>query len=122
VGVTSILGRLAAKSTPSVFVAAGMGAAEVVAQLEASGEIHRVASPAAATVLLVVGGIPPALESSVAAVHDGMPHPRFHGLTGNVVERRGDAFIIEVYSGNKLKTVISRPEHLVLITPAPTLE
>jgi hypothetical protein len=76
VGVTSILGRLAAKSTPSVFVAAGMGAAEVVAQLEASGEIHRVASPAAATVLLVVGGIPPALESSVAAVHDGMPHPR----------------------------------------------
>ena len=56
------------------------------------------------------------------AVHDGMPHPRFHGLTGNVVERRGTAFIIEVYSGNKLKTVISRPEHLVLITPAPTLE
>jgi hypothetical protein len=76
VGVTSILGRLAAKATPSVFVAAGMGAAEVVAQLEASGEIHRVASPAAATVLLVVGGIPPALESSVAAVHDGMAHPR----------------------------------------------
>ena len=56
------------------------------------------------------------------SVHDGMPHPRFHGLTGNVVERRGDAFIIEVYSGNKLKTVISRPEHLVLITPAPTKE
>ena len=74
--MTSLLGRLAAKSTPQVFVAAGMGAADVVAQLEASGEIHRVASPAGATVLLVVGGIPPALESSVAAVHDGMPHPR----------------------------------------------
>ena len=53
-----------------------MGAAEAVAQLEASGEIHRVDSPAAATVLLVVGGIPPAFEPSVAAVHDGMPHPR----------------------------------------------
>ena len=76
VGVTSFLDRLAAKSTPPVFVAAGMGAAEVVAQLEASGGLHRVDSPAAATVLLVVGGIPPALESSVAAVHDGMPHPR----------------------------------------------
>ena len=74
--MTSFLDRLAAKSTPPVFVAAGMGAAEVVAQLEASGEIHRVDSPAAATVLLVVGGIPRALEPSVAAVHDGMPHPR----------------------------------------------
>ena len=71
-----LLGRLAAKSTPSVFVAAGMGAGEVVAQLESSGAIHRVDSPAAATVLLVVGGIPAALEPSVAAVHDGMPHPR----------------------------------------------
>ena len=75
-GLTSLLGRLAAKSTPPVFITAGMGAAEAVAQLEASGEIHRVDSPAAATVLLVVGGIPPALEPSVAAVHDGMPHPR----------------------------------------------
>lgn len=75
-GLTSLLGRLAAKSTPSVFIAAGMGAAEAVAQLEASGEIHRVDSPAAATMLLVAGGIPPALEPSVAAVHDGMPHTR----------------------------------------------
>jgi hypothetical protein len=76
VGVTSLLARLAAKSTPPVFITAGMGAAEVVAQLVASGKIRRVDSPAAATVLLVVGGIPPALEPSVVAVHDGMPHPR----------------------------------------------
>lgn len=75
-GVTSVLARLAAKSTPPVFIVAGMGAAEAVAHLEASGEILRVESPAAATVLLVVGGVPPALESSVATVHDGMPHPR----------------------------------------------
>lgn len=74
--MTSLLGRLAAKSTPPVFIAAGLGAADAVAQMEASGEIHRVDSPAAATVLLVLGGIPPALEPSVAAVHDGMPHPR----------------------------------------------
>jgi hypothetical protein len=76
VGVTSFFAGLAARATPPVFITAGTGAAAVVAQLEASGEIHRVESPAAATVLLVVGGIPPALESSVAAVHDGMPHPR----------------------------------------------
>ena len=52
------------------------------------------------------------------SVHNGMPHPRFQGLTGDVVERRGDAFVIELYQKNKLKTVIARPEHLRLITPA----
>lgn len=57
-----------------------------------------------------------------SSVQKGMPHPRFQGLTGNVVERRGDAFIIELYSKNKQKTIISRPEHLRLITPAPTQE
>ena len=57
-----------------------------------------------------------------ASVHKGMPHPRFQGLTGNVIERRGDAFVIELFSKNKLKTIIARPEHLRLITPAPTEE
>lgn len=54
-----------------------------------------------------------------ASVHRGMPHPRFQGLTGAVVDRRGDAFVIELYAGNKKKTVIARPEHLRLITAAP---
>ncbi len=53
------------------------------------------------------------------SVHKGMPHPRFQGLTGKVVAQRGDAFIIEAYAKNKLKTVIARPEHLKLITAAP---
>ncbi|HET6403772.1 MAG TPA: 50S ribosomal protein L21e [Candidatus Thermoplasmatota archaeon] len=56
------------------------------------------------------------------SVHKGMPHPRFQGLTGNVVERRGDAFVIEIMAKNKQKTIIARPEHLRLITPAPTQE
>lgn len=56
------------------------------------------------------------------SVHKGMPHPRFQGLTGSVVERRGDAFVISVMSKNKRKTVISRAEHLRLITPAPTAQ
>ena len=56
------------------------------------------------------------------SIHRGMPHPRFQGLTGNVVERRGDAFVIELYAKNKQKTIIARPEHLRLITPAPTQE
>lgn len=64
---------------------------------------------------------PPGTKVAVTinpAVQKGMPHPRFQGLTGSVVERRGDAFIIALYAGNKLKTIISRPEHLRLITPA----
>ncbi|MEA3199061.1 MAG: large subunit ribosomal protein L21e [Thermoplasmata archaeon] len=57
-----------------------------------------------------------------ASVQRGMPHPRFQGLTGNVLERRGDAFVIAVRAGHKVKTIIARPEHLRLITPAPTQE
>lgn len=57
-----------------------------------------------------------------ASVQRGMPHPRFQGLTGNVIERRGDAFVIELLQKNKLKTVIARPEHLRFITAAPKQE
>jgi large subunit ribosomal protein L21e len=41
-----------------------------------------------------------------------MPFSRFHGLTGVVVGQRGAAYEVDVYDGNKLKTVVARPEHL----------
>ena len=44
----------------------------------------------------------------------GMPHHRFKGLVGEVKEKRGDAFVLDVRVGNKLKQIISRPEHLKL--------
>jgi large subunit ribosomal protein L21e len=46
------------------------------------------------------------------SVHGGMPFSRFHGLTGVVIGRRGAAYEISVYDGDKLKTVVARPEHL----------
>jgi large subunit ribosomal protein L21e len=46
------------------------------------------------------------------SVHKGMPAKRFHGLTGVVVGKQGDAYVVEVRDGNKPKTVIARPEHL----------
>ena len=46
------------------------------------------------------------------SVHNGMPFSRFHGLTGVVVGQRGDAFEVNVMSGNKMKMVVARPEHL----------
>jgi large subunit ribosomal protein L21e len=46
--------------------------------------------------------------------HKGMPFPKFKGLVGEVKEKRGDAYLVEIRVGNKIKTIISRPEHLVL--------
>ena len=44
--------------------------------------------------------------------HKGMPHPKFHGRTGEVVGKRGRAFVLKVTDGNSSKTVIAIPEHL----------
>jgi large subunit ribosomal protein L21e len=42
----------------------------------------------------------------------GMPFPRFKGKVGKVLGTRGSSYILEVADGNKIKKVISRPEHL----------
>jgi large subunit ribosomal protein L21e len=47
--------------------------------------------------------------------HKGMPHRRFHGLTGVIVGRQGDAYVLELKDGNKKKTVVARPEHLAKV-------
>lgn len=47
------------------------------------------------------------------SIHGGMPHSRFHGLTGTVQGKQGESFVVELRLGpKKLKTLISRPEHL----------
>ena len=47
------------------------------------------------------------------SIHKGMPHSRFHGLTGVVTGIRGTAYEVSVNVGGKTKIVASRPEHLV---------
>ena len=47
------------------------------------------------------------------SIHKGMPHPRFHGKTGEVVGKRGRAFVLRVTDGNATKTLITLPEHLM---------
>jgi large subunit ribosomal protein L21e len=42
----------------------------------------------------------------------GMPHRRFNGLVGVVRESGKRAVIIDVNVGDKVKTVISRKEHI----------
>lgn len=46
------------------------------------------------------------------ASHGGMPHVRFQGHTGIVTGKQGDAFLVQVTVGQKVKTLIARPEHL----------
>ncbi len=46
------------------------------------------------------------------SVQKGQPHRRFHGKTGKVEGKRGQAFIINVKVGGKEKKVIARSEHL----------
>ncbi len=45
----------------------------------------------------------------------GRPFKRFIGKTGTVTDKRGRSYIITVKDGNKVKHVISRPEHLKAI-------
>ena len=41
----------------------------------------------------------------------GMPHHRLKGRIGKIVGKRGKSYIVEITDGNKVKSIISRPEH-----------
>ncbi|MCS4542185.1 MAG: 50S ribosomal protein L21e [Euryarchaeota archaeon] len=49
-----------------------------------------------------------------SSLHKGQPHPRFHGRTGVVTGKRGRAYIVTISDGNKIKEIITYPEHLKL--------
>ncbi len=40
------------------------------------------------------------------------PHRRYQGKTGVIIGKRGRAYLIEVYLGNKRKIIITTPEHI----------
>jgi len=44
--------------------------------------------------------------------HKGMTHKRFQGLVGTVTGKQGDAFVLDVMHGDKLKVLVVRAEHL----------
>lgn len=47
-----------------------------------------------------------------SGVHRGMPHKRFQGKVGTVVERRGRAYVVEIPNGKTVKLITAKPEHL----------
>jgi len=47
------------------------------------------------------------------SVHRGMPHRRYHGKIGVIVNKRGRSYIVDVTQGRAVKEIIVRPEHIV---------
>ena len=45
-------------------------------------------------------------------IHKGMPHKRFQGKVGIVVEKRGRAYILDIPQRKTSKIIIATPEHL----------
>jgi len=46
------------------------------------------------------------------SVHKGMPHRRYHGRVGTIVDKRGRSYVVSVTQGDAVKEIIVRPEHL----------
>ena len=44
--------------------------------------------------------------------HKGMPFRRFQGLCGEVLAKRGRAYVLKIKDGGKFKEIIANPEHL----------
>ena len=47
-----------------------------------------------------------------SSVQKSMPHKRFHGKIGTVMEKRGRGYVVSVPQGNSVKEIIVRSEHL----------
>ncbi|TRO50222.1 50S ribosomal protein L21e [Candidatus Bathyarchaeota archaeon] len=47
-----------------------------------------------------------------SSVQKSLPHKRFHGKIGRVVEKRGRGYVVSVSDGNATKNIIVRSEHL----------
>jgi large subunit ribosomal protein L21e len=48
------------------------------------------------------------------SVPDGRFHPRFNGLTGEIVGEQGAAYQVSVNDGGKQKVLVAKPAHLRL--------
>jgi large subunit ribosomal protein L21e len=47
-----------------------------------------------------------------SSVQKTLPHKRFHGKIGTVLEKRGRCYVVSVAKGDAVKQIIVRPEHL----------
>jgi large subunit ribosomal protein L21e len=47
-----------------------------------------------------------------SSVQKSLPHKRFHGKIGTVLEKRGRGYVVSVTKGDAVKKIIVRAEHL----------
>jgi len=47
-----------------------------------------------------------------SSMQKSMPHKRFHGKIGFIIEKRGRGYVVSVPQGEMRKTIIVRSEHL----------
>jgi large subunit ribosomal protein L21e len=47
-----------------------------------------------------------------SSVQKSMPHKRFHGKIGIIMDKRGRGYVVSVPQGNSVKEIITRSEHL----------
>jgi large subunit ribosomal protein L21e len=47
-----------------------------------------------------------------SSVQKSLPHKRFHGKIGTVLDKRGRGYVVSVPQGQAVKEIIVRPEHL----------
>ena len=47
-----------------------------------------------------------------SSIQKGMPHRRFHGKIGTIIQKRGRSYVVSVSQGDAVKEIIVRPEHL----------
>ena len=47
-----------------------------------------------------------------SSVQKSLPHKRFHGKIGTVLEKRGRGYVVSVTNGDAVKKIIVRSEHL----------
>ncbi len=47
-----------------------------------------------------------------SSVQKSLPHRRFHGKIGTVLEKRGRGYVVSVTDGDAVKKIIVRSEHL----------
>ena len=46
------------------------------------------------------------------SVHKAMPHRRYHGRIGVIVNKKGRSYVVNVTQGRATKEIIVRPEHI----------
>lgn len=47
-----------------------------------------------------------------SSVQKSLPHKRFHGKIGVIVEKRGRGYVVSVPKGKSIRNIIVRSEHL----------